>query len=413
MTLVRATHAVYGTCSVPYSRVLLHPDEWTLADADADVPEFPGAPLRARRVAGHRLVGLGDSITAAGGYLTWLAALSGGRVRLVGNAGVGGNQIPQMLARFDADVTPHAPTMVSLLAGTNDFTFGTTEAQFHSRVRAFVSKVRSISATPLLFTAPPCEALPDADRAKIPRVNAWLAAYAASEGIALVDAYAVLADPVGFGNYMTSYDNGDGIHPSAAGHHAVGQAAAAVLDPLLPPVPAVTATNGDPSNLLTNGLLKDDSGDGWADNWGQVWGLDAGTWTYSIVADPAVPGGTLQRNALTAATGHVSRHQDVAGGFAAGDQLRLTGLVTTAAGGYGALAWAAKNGSGSDLAFGSQRIDQAATRALADLTFTVPVGTATLRIAWDAGTTSAGTTANVDVGALTLRNETTLGMEAS
>jgi len=381
--------------------------DWSAWGAAVHAGVNNAAPMSLARRTGARWVALGDSITAADSYLRYTVTLGGGKVRLVRNAGVGGDQIDQMVARFDTDVTPYAPTMVSVMGGTNDYTFGTTDAQFRSRVQSFVAKVRSIGAVPLLFTSPPCNVLAASDRAKIPRNNVWMADYAAREGILLVDAYAALADTAGYGMYRADLVNGDGIHPNEAGHFAVAQATAAVLNPIMPPLTQLAATNADPTNLLSNGQMVDGNGDGWGDDWGQVWGLDAGTWTYSIVTDAAVPGGQMQRTTLTTATGHVSRNQDVTGGYSAGDVLRLTALVTTTAGTYVDIAMEAIAGSST---FAKQTISQPVTRGLADVTFAIPTGTTTLRVTFSPGAKTAGITGTVDVGAITLRNLTVLGI---
>jgi len=175
----------------------------------------------------------------------------------------------------------------------------------------------------------------------------------------------------------------------------------------MPPLTQLATTNADPTNLLSNGQMVDGNGDGWGDDWGQVWGLDAGTWTYSIVTDAAVPGGQMQRTTLTTATGHVSRNQDVTGGYSAGDVLRLTALVTTTAGTYVDIQMEAIAGASG---LGKQTISQPVTRGLADVTFTIPTGTTTLRVTFSPGAKTAGITGTVDVGALTLRNLTVLGI---
>ena len=78
-------------------------------------------PLR----SGERIVALGDSITEDGGYLRMIDAvfaLHRGALRLppIRNAGVGGNQSCDMLARFDRDVLSHRPGRVTINVGVND-----------------------------------------------------------------------------------------------------------------------------------------------------------------------------------------------------------------------------------------------------------------------------------------------------
>jgi len=381
---------------------------WSIEDV-ADAPALRAAyvPSTLARPAAGRWVALGDSITAADAYLRFAVALAGGRLRAVHNAGVGGDQINQMLARFDTDVTPYAPTMVSLMGGTNDYTFGCTDADFRARVQSFVTKTRSIGAVPLLFTSPPCNVLADPDRAKIPRNNAWMADYASREGITLIDAYSVLVDPAqSYGKYLSSLVNVDGIHPNDDGHYAVAQLLVNAINTLLPAKQPFAVTTADPTNLLTNGLMKDTNADGQAESWGQNWGPDAGTWTFSIVNDAAVPGGTMQRTGLNAATGKVQLYQDVSSGFVAGDVLRFSGLITVGTGMSGAITL-----SSSGTALGSRTFARPFTRGLIDYTFTVPTpAPAALRVELATTALAAGTTGTVDYGALTLRNLTALGV---
>lgn len=67
-------------------------------------------------------------------------------------AGVAGNVASQMLDRFDADVTPHAPNYVWVLVGTNDYYRGVTSAQFSQQIDTLKSKIKAIGATPIFFT---------------------------------------------------------------------------------------------------------------------------------------------------------------------------------------------------------------------------------------------------------------------
>jgi lysophospholipase L1-like esterase len=94
---------------------------------------MPLLPLR----PGDRVLFLGDSITDAGGISRewtteafdgpgWLsrisraaAACSGLQLQLV-NRGIGGNRVPDLLARLQADVLDADPTVVVLYIGIND-----------------------------------------------------------------------------------------------------------------------------------------------------------------------------------------------------------------------------------------------------------------------------------------------------
>jgi lysophospholipase L1-like esterase len=296
--------------------------------------------------AGHRLMSLGDSITIAGdvpepgqyvmradSIFQTLTCLSGGAISFVRNAGVGGNTTAQMLARFDTDVTPYAPTMVSVLGGTNDFTFSVSDATFQANVRALVAKIRGIGAIPLLFTPPPVNSFGTSDRAKVIRNGRWMLRYAAANGIPCVDTFGVLVDPATTGNYLAAYDNGDGIHPSVAGRLAIGTAAWNTLKPLLPLVNGTyTTCKGDPTNLALNALFLDGSTGGFPVDWFAGDTPSSGTGANSIITDAAMPGGKALRLTATAMTGGYSVRFVIlpAAGFTGGDIIEISALVNNA-----------------------------------------------------------------------------------
>jgi len=86
------------------------------------------------------------------------------------------------------------------------------------------------------------------------RINAWLAQYAATEGIPLVDAYSILTDPLtGMFKDGLTYD---GTHPTGKANALLGEAIAAALAPLIRPAPPIVSASAmDPINLTTDGLL--------------------------------------------------------------------------------------------------------------------------------------------------------------
>lgn len=301
-------------------------------------PVVQGALAR----AGHRLVALGDSITISGdtpqgtnNYVQandsiWqtVAVLSGGAIQFVRNAGVGGNTAAQMLARFDADVTPYAPTMVGLMSGTNDFTFGVSDAQYRATMAALVAKIRGIGATPVLLTSPPVNSFGAADRAKVIRNGRWLTRYAAQHGIVCVDAFALMVDPASSGAYRAGFDQGDGTHPSVASRVLIGRAVWAALAPLLPPVGGVLAScQLDPTNLVSNGLFLAGSSGGFPTGWIASDSPTSGTGANSIVADAQAPGGSAVRLSMTGMTGAYGTMTLIGSGFTAGDRLLMSCTV--------------------------------------------------------------------------------------
>jgi lysophospholipase L1-like esterase len=211
------------------------------------------------KTRGNRFVFLGDSLTLGGDVVSsgnrnsswpnYAALITKQQIFYVRNAGVTGNTSAQMLARFDTDVTPYTPTVVTLLAGRNDIGGAVSLATFQANMQAIVAKIRAIGASPVLCTIPPTTSTAGITTAQW---NQWIRVYAASIGAPLLDFYNILVDPA-TGSYLSGYDSGDHIHPNAAGYFAMGQHAATVLGTLLPAFyPPVPNDKADTSNLVAN-----------------------------------------------------------------------------------------------------------------------------------------------------------------
>jgi lysophospholipase L1-like esterase len=86
---------------------------------------------------------------------TFTSVLSGQRINLIKNAGITGNLVSQMLTRFDTDVTPYAPNIVTVDGGTNEFLTGVPFATFQTNFIALITKIRSIGAVPVIASILP------------------------------------------------------------------------------------------------------------------------------------------------------------------------------------------------------------------------------------------------------------------
>jgi len=284
---------------------------------------------------GNKIVFLGDSITCGSNDnannaqgISWplMAMLrSGGRVLMARNAGVAGNTSAQMLARFDSDVTPYAPSAVVLMAGTNDIGNSVTFATYQSNILAILQKIRSIGATPILCTIP-CN---DDVATRQPRIsvwNQWLRRLALSEGAAIFDAYAVLVDPTN-GHYLASYYS-DGTHPNFAGCLALGQAFADQMTPFLPKwTPPLPLDNGDNSGLLSTNpiLLTDTNADGIPDGWIAYGGTSG--FAHALVTDASVPGKMMQITQTANASIRALERAIASANLAVGDKLAVLGII--------------------------------------------------------------------------------------
>ena len=89
------------------------------------VPAAVSAPQELQVFAGDRIVAIGDSITAKGGYLHYIEQVLARNypelndLRII-NAGVGGQDAEHLANRFERDVLAKRPTIVIINAGLND-----------------------------------------------------------------------------------------------------------------------------------------------------------------------------------------------------------------------------------------------------------------------------------------------------
>lgn len=122
---------------------------------------FP-AGLGSNGLLNGLVAAMGDSITqadadatnniAANSWITYLALASNGAVRVVRNAGIGGNKTYQMRDRFDTDVTAYNPATVLIATGTNDVSAtANTLPELEDMIKRALSRGMSIG----LMSIPP------------------------------------------------------------------------------------------------------------------------------------------------------------------------------------------------------------------------------------------------------------------
>lgn len=144
-------------------------DSWTRTYADREVHDWLFAQRRRSRTPplanGDRIVFFGDSITEAGakegGYVQLFAGdlrqrRPGLEIEIVG-AGISGNRVPDLLARFERDVAAKEPTVVVVYIGINDVWHhqhgrGTPREEFESGLRDLLGRIEAAGARALLCT---------------------------------------------------------------------------------------------------------------------------------------------------------------------------------------------------------------------------------------------------------------------
>ncbi len=170
-----------------------------------------------------RIVFLGDSITENWRHdgVPFVPTLPGQPwVRI--NRGISGQTTPQMVLRFYPDVLQLKPTVVVLMAGTNDIAGNTgpmTLQDTENNLAAMADMARAHHLRMVL-----CSVLPAADfpwhrglqpAEKIRSLNAWIRGYADSHGIVYVDFWTAMATPEGG---LPANLSMDGVHPNHAGY---------------------------------------------------------------------------------------------------------------------------------------------------------------------------------------------------
>jgi lysophospholipase L1-like esterase len=186
--------------------------------------------LRALPIDPERVVFLGDSITDG-----WkLSQYFPGKPYV--NRGISGQTTPQMLVRLYPDVINLKPSVVVILAGTNDIARNTgpaTAEQIQDNFRAIVELLQKHNIAVILCSLTPIsdytQRKQSAQRppSDISALNEWLKKYAEQVHAIYADYFTVLADPSGF---LKEGYSGDGLHPNDKGYALMAPAAQSAIE---------------------------------------------------------------------------------------------------------------------------------------------------------------------------------------
>jgi lysophospholipase L1-like esterase len=143
----------------------------------------------------------GDSITAQHLHSNYFEAFCYARYPKLKfafrNSGVGGDTIPRVLARYEWDIAPWKPTVVSVELGMND-QGGYTVEQFLANMEKLVARIRQDKARPVLLSSSPINNGQTLEKlGKANRLHAYAVAlkeYAAKEHIPYADQFHALVD---------------------------------------------------------------------------------------------------------------------------------------------------------------------------------------------------------------------------
>jgi lysophospholipase L1-like esterase len=273
-------------------------------------------------------VALGNSVdtntAVVEGTRTWFTHFllkSHGRATFLWNAARGGTTSTQWLTWYQAEVLDRHPDLVVIQAPTTDPNRGVSMSQTESNIQSMVDQAETAGAQVAIANVLPRPT----GHGYIAAINSWLVTYCAGKNIPLIDSYSQLVDSAS-GNLQAQYDNGDGIHPNAAGAAVIGANAANTLAPILDPTPAyLTVAMPDSASLVRDGLFTADRNkDGKPDNWS----LPAVTHaSYSVGARSGTAGQMLEVSRNGSSTDPTVVVDQPLRGWVAGDTLALAAHV--------------------------------------------------------------------------------------
>ena len=233
-----------------------------------------GSGTKYTNIAGYSeygsIVFLGDSITV-GGFPTTTGSLLGGAT--VVNAGVSGDRLSMMSARFDTDVASvDYSGGLHVLGGVNDIYDGVDLPTLITRATTIINQAVALDISPIVFSKiTPAAAFAGwtpAMQVVLEGFNEWLEA---NPSIITTESFDALV--LGDGETMQAAYTSDGLHPNAAGHLVLGAAIANGFIKRIPDYPGplrrdlvvvpTTVSNNVRLQTLTDMLESGDETAGW------------------------------------------------------------------------------------------------------------------------------------------------------
>lgn len=307
----------------------------------------------------HTAVAIGDSITAGSGanyddsYLTWAEGLSGGRIKVVKNAGVSGNTTQQMIDRFVADVVPMGASILIELGGINDFNAGATVDSVFSNRKAIWDMALSVGMRVIAGTVMPLASghasYSAANQQKYLTLNRRIREYCrVTNGMEFFDSAKAVTDALSTtGQPASGMLKSDNIHPSPKGARAIGAELAAVVTQIAPPSDVLPSSCADsrlvdaanPQRIDNPTFVQGTGGSllaGASGTVAQYWNAGASNGSPTSVASIVSRSdgrGNNQRLVVTASADNdagVIRTGNIASNVAIGDTLRLSASIKCA-----------------------------------------------------------------------------------
>lgn len=143
------------------------------------------------------------------------------------NRGVNGERSDQVAARFDRDVLAAHPQFVVILAGVNDVYQGRSADYVTAQLKSMYDKARAAKIPVIAGSIVPYNTATAEQNARMHAINDWIRAEATRDSnVTFVDTRKAAAIP---DNIDLLASSPDGLHPSIAGYHRMGDVIAAAI----------------------------------------------------------------------------------------------------------------------------------------------------------------------------------------
>lgn len=218
-----------------------------------DKNQFVGRTIAALRksngMAGSesvRYLAIGDSVTA--GWLEHgvldsdaaypalfrkrLASLYPNAMISVINTGLGGENTEGVLQRFERDILPHQPHLVTLCLGLNDARSGAEGVEgFRERLTLLVQRLQRETTADILLITPNTRGDALQEDGTLPEYIRVIRAVARAEEVGLADVHAVYQGAIRMGATPQDLLSNRVSHPTREGHHIFANTLIAFFQP--------------------------------------------------------------------------------------------------------------------------------------------------------------------------------------
>lgn len=182
------------------------------------------------------------SVLASTTTITTAAARKTGEITVV-NAGIGGNNTVDLLARMDKDCLSHKPGLTVLMVGTNDMNSRkyVPLKQYETNLRTIVEAIRKSGSKIVLMNLLPVYEpylltrhdpqfyQPEGHGGRLKQMNEVIGKTADDYDLSFLDLYSVFEKAGNIGLDKTSWvkneansNTTDGLHPTAEGYRVIG-----------------------------------------------------------------------------------------------------------------------------------------------------------------------------------------------